>query len=123
MEKRFNEKVLDVAKTLAAKKAEDVIVLDVNHLTIIADYFVIASGRSTTHIKSLCDELEEDLNKKGIFAKRKEGYNEARWIVLDFSDILVHIFHREEREFYNIERLWVDGGNMLNYTLEMPQSV
>lgn len=120
MEKRFNEKVLDMAKTLAAKKAEDVIVLDINHLTILADYFVIASGRSTTHVKSLCDELEETLAKKGVFVKRKEGYNEARWIVLDFSDILVHIFHHDEREFYNIERLWTDGTNLLKYELELP---
>ena len=122
MDNRFNEKVLDMAKILAAKKGEDVVVLDVNHLTIIADYFVIASGRSTTHVKSLCDELEEELGKKGIFPKRKEGYNEARWIVLDFSDILVHIFHYEEREFYNIERLWTDGDNLLKYKLE-PASV
>jgi ribosome-associated protein len=122
LENRYDEKVLDMAKTLAAKKAEDVVVLDVKHLTIIADYFVIASGRSTTHIKSLCDELEEELAKKGIFAKRKEGYNEARWIVLDFLDVLVHIFHRDEREFYNIERLWVDGDNMLRYELEKPEA-
>ena len=118
MEQRFNEKVLEMAKILAAKKAEDVAVLHIENMTIIADYFVIASGRSTTHVKSLCDELEEDLGKKGISARRKEGYNEARWIVLDFSDILVHIFHREEREFYNIERLWSDGDNLLKYQLE-----
>lgn len=118
MDKRYNEKVLDMARTLAEKKAEDVVILHVDHMTVLADYFLIASGRSTTHIKSLCDELEEALAKKGIFAKRKEGYNEARWIVLDFTDILVHIFHREEREFYNIERLWVDGDNLLRYQPE-----
>lgn len=118
MEKEILDKVTCMAKTLSEKKAEDVVILDINQMTIIADYFLIATGRSTTHVKSLCDELEKALAKKGIFAKRKEGHKEARWIVLDFSDILVHIFHREEREFYNIERLWTNGGNIIKYRPE-----
>ena len=76
--------------------------------TIIADWFIIASGRSTTQVKALCDELEEKAAERGLIAQRKEGYQEGRWIVVDFGTILVHIFHPEEREYYKLERLWAD---------------
>ena len=87
--------------------------------TIIADWFVIASGRSTTQVKALCDELEEKTAEKGMIARRKEGYQEGRWIVMDYGTILVHIFHPEEREYYKLERLWVDDPqNCINYSKE-----
>lgn len=102
-----------IAQLLSDKKAQDVIIIDIEQLTVIADCFVIASGRSPVQVKALCDEIEEKMEETGEPVIRKEGYDAARWIVLDYGDILVHIFHRDEREFYNIERLWEDGSNII----------
>jgi ribosome-associated protein len=96
-------------KTLDGKKAEDIRVIGIKDLTIIADYFVIAGGTSVVHARSLADELEHKLKGLEIFPKKIEGGNKDGWIVLDYSDIVVHIFHKEQREFYNLERLWKDG--------------
>lgn len=111
----FEEKVLGMAKLLSGKKAADILVINVADKTIICDYFLIATGGSTTHVKSLCDELEAFTAKEGTPPRRIEGYSEGRWIVLDYGDVLVHLFHPEERAFYNIERLWSDNGNLLRY--------
>lgn len=119
MNQEFSLKVMDFAKILSSKQADDIVCINVSDLTIIADYFIVATGRSAVHVKSLADELEEALAKQGIFPTRKEGYSEGRWIVLDFNDILVHVFHKDEREFYNIERLWTDGNNVLKYNDEI----
>ncbi len=118
---RFTDEVLKYAKALSQKKGEDITLIDVAHLTILADYFIIATGRSTTHVKSICDEMILEMSKQGIHPTRKEGYNEGRWIVVDFQNVLVHIFHKDEREFYNIERLWVDGENQMNYVASPEQ--
>ena len=99
-------KLMDIA---AEKKAEGIIAIDVADKTIIADWFIICSGSSVLQVKSICDELCDKYHELGLNLRRKEGYNEGRWIVLDFGHILVHIFHPEEREYYNIERLWTDG--------------
>ena len=112
----FHEDVLSAAKQLYAKKAEDVRVLRVTHLTIVADYFILASGRSDVHVKSLCDEIRKLMQEKGRDQLRIEGYREGRWIVIDYGDILIHIFHRTEREFYGLERLWTDGDNSIVIT-------
>lgn len=111
----FDPRVLEMAKVLDAKKAEDILLIDVTGVTVIADAFLICSGRSTPHIKMLADELEQAMAQAGVFRLRMEGYQEGRWIVLDYGDILVHIFHREEREFYNIERLWKGENNSMPY--------
>lgn len=107
----FDDDVMSAAKQLFAKKAEDVYVINVSHLTIVADYFILASGRSDVHVKSLCDEISKYMHDKGYRLLRMEGSREGRWIVIDYGDILVHIFHKCEREFYGLERLWVDGNN------------
>ena len=99
---------LALCEALDNKKAFDILALNVADKTIIADWFIIASGRSTTQVKALCDELEEKAAERGLIAQRKEGYQEGRWIVVDFGTILVHIFHPEERQYYNMERLWAD---------------
>lgn len=91
------------------KKAYDIIAIDVADKTIIADWFIICSGTSAIQVKAICDEICDKYPQLGLNLRRKEGYNEGRWIVLDFGHILVHIFHPEEREYYNIERLWTDG--------------
>ena len=81
--------------------------IDVRESTILADWFVVATGRSTTHVRTLAEELEEKLAKEENLHKlRAEGAKEARWIVLDYGNVIVHIFHKDEREFYDIERLW-----------------
>lgn len=98
-----------IVKTLDTKKAEDIEVIGIKDLTIIADYFVIATGTSTTHTKSLADEVEFQLKEAGVSPSRTEGYNGSSWILLDYSDIVVHIFYKETREYYSLERLWSDG--------------
>jgi len=98
-----------IVKTLDSKKAEEIDVIGIKDLTIIADYFVIATGTSTTHTKSLADEVEFQLKETGIVPTRTEGYNGANWIILDYADIVVHIFYKETRQYYSLERLWADG--------------
>ena len=110
---------LALCEVLDNKKALDILAVNVADKTIIADWFVIASGHSTTQLKALCDELEEKAAERGLIARRKEGYQEGRWIVVDFGTILVHLFHPEEREYYKLERLWVDDPqHCINYSKE-----
>ncbi len=115
---QFNDDVMNVAKQLFLKKAEDVRVLHVSHLTIVADYFILASGRSDVHVRSLCDDVEKHMMSVGKQRLRIEGYREGRWIVLDYGDILIHVFHKQEREFYGLERLWIDGDNSVQISEE-----
>ncbi len=96
------------------KKAKDISVINIQDITIISDYFVICSGTSTTHIKAIADEVQFKLKEIGIEANHSEGYETARWILLDYSDVIIHVFHHEDRSFYNLERLWSDG-IMTNY--------
>ncbi|NLP26572.1 MAG: ribosome silencing factor [Clostridiales bacterium] len=103
------EVIAKIIKTLDAKKAEDIQAIGIKDLTIIADYFIIANGTSTTHTKTLADEVEHQLTEVGVKPTRVEGYNGASWIVLDYADIIVHIFYKETRDFYKLERLWSDG--------------
>ena len=112
------ERAREMAAALYSKGGEDILIINVEDMTIIADYFVICSGRSNIQVKALCDNLEDKMAESEILPTRKEGYSEGRWIVLDYSDILVHIFLQEEREFYNIERLWNAGANCTAYSGE-----
>ena len=91
-----------------SKKATDIVAVRVADKTVLADWFVFMSGTTAIHVKSICDEIEDRASEAGLTLRRREGYNEGRWIVLDYADILVHIFHPEEREYYNVERLWAD---------------
>lgn len=106
--RQARQKVTALLEVIESKKGEDIIAFNVEDKTIIAEWFVVCSGTSSLHVKSICDAIDEKHRELGLEIKRVEGYNEARWIVLDFSYILVHIFHPEEREYYNIERLWID---------------
>ena len=115
---RFGETdALAICKLLYEKKATDIIALHIGDKTIIADWFVVASGTSVTHVRALCDDLEEKAALIGLEIRRKEGYEDARWIVLDFGFALVHLFHPEERAYYNIERLWEGDDNMIRYPI------
>ncbi len=98
-----------VIELLEGKKARDISVINIQRISVLADYFVICSGTSSTHIKALSDELESKIEEQGTLCCHKEGYESARWILLDFNEVIVHIFIEEERSFYNLERLWSDG--------------
>lgn len=98
-----------IVEFLEEKKARDIQIVNIGDISILADYFVICSGTSTTHIRALADELEFKMKEQGVTAFHQEGYDTARWILLDFGEVIVHIFHDEDRQFYNLERLWADG--------------
>lgn len=101
-----DELVLKIEDILESKKAKNIKKIDIKNKTTIADYFIIASGTSTTHVKSLADNLEEELKKNNVYPKKIEGYNTGSWILLDYDDIIVHIFTENERINYSLEDLW-----------------
>ena len=104
-------------EALLAKKGRNPCVIDISKVTTIARYFVIVSGTSTTHIKALADSVEAELGRLGCNPYRRAGYGSARWILLDFSEVVVHIFHDDERTFYGLERLWQDGEFLLPHEM------
>jgi len=91
------------------KKAEDIKIIDISKVSVIADYFIIASGNNRNQVQALADNVQEELGKKGVDCKQIEGYQSANWILLDYNDIIVHIFNAEDRLFYDLERIWRDG--------------
>lgn len=99
-------------RSLDKHKAGDLRVIGVAGLTVIADYFVIASGTSTTQVKSLADYVEQELGEQGLTPLRTEGYAAGNWIVADYGTVIVHIFCTETRRFYDLERLWKDGKSL-----------
>ncbi len=103
--KEFAEKIRGI---LEDHKAEDVRIIDLRGKTEVADFFVIASGRSMTHTRSLIDNIEEELEKDGVSPIREEGVREGRWAVIDYGDVIVHVFNDETRLFYHLESLWQD---------------
>jgi ribosome-associated protein len=98
-----------IVNSLNNHKAEDIQVIGIRDLTVIADYFVIANGTSTTQVKALADYIEKELQEQGVTPLRIEGYSTANWILLDYGSVIVHVFYKETRDFYNLERLWKDG--------------
>lgn len=104
-----NEKLSTIVKALDSKRAEDIRIIEIGDLTIVADYFVIANGTSSTQTKALAEEVEFKMSQLGIEPNRTEGYQGATWVVLDYGDIIVHVFYKETRDQYNLERLWSDG--------------
>ncbi len=104
-----NEKLKIIVKAADSKRADDIKIIKIADLTIISDYFVIANGNSSTQTKAIADEIEFKMKEAGVSPLRTEGYQGANWIILDYGDIVVHVFYKETREFYNLERLWNDG--------------
>ncbi len=94
---------------LEDKKAEDITILDISEVSVLADYFIIASGNNRNQVQAMADSVDEELAKTGIHAKQVEGYQSANWILMDFSDVIVHVFDEEDRAFYDLERIWRDG--------------
>jgi len=98
-----------IVRALEEKKAKDIKVLKTDKLTVLADYFVLCTGTSTTHIKTLTDEVEKRLKEAGEPALRREGYRSGGWVLLDFGCVIVHLFLEDTRKFYALERLWGDA--------------
>ena len=101
--------VKQAVSLLDAKKAEDIVVLDIRELTSIGDFFIIASAGNTTLVKTLAEELEDKFAAEGIEPRRVEGASSAMWILMDYADVIVHVFYNEQRDFYCLERLWADA--------------
>jgi ribosome-associated protein len=94
---------------LEDKKAENITVIDIAEVSVLADYFIIASGKNKIQVQAMADNVEEILGKEGYELKQAEGYQTANWILLDYGDIVVHLFDTENRLFYDLERIWRDG--------------
>ena len=113
------ELVLEVCKALADKRGKDIIALYVREKTDICDYFIIASGSNAPQIKAMGESVEETIEKQfAITPTRTEGVRDGRWAVVDYGDVIVHIFNDDTRLFYHLERLWADGENMEKYVDE-----
>ena len=107
------DRSLEMAKlaitALEDKKAENIRGIDISQVSVIADYFIIAGGNNRSQIQALCDHVEQTLGRAGMPVKQIEGYDTANWVLLDFGDVIVHIFDRENRLLYDLERIWRDG--------------
>ena len=96
-------------EALEDKKAEDIQVIDISQVSVLADYFIIANGNSDSQVNALVDNVEEELHKAGYPLRQREGQASGSWVLLDFGDIIVHVFDKENRLFYDLERIWKDG--------------
>ena len=94
---------------LEDKKAEDIRIIDISEISTLADYFIIANGTNRSQIQALADNVEEALGRAGLSLKQVEGYETANWILMDYRDIIVHVFDKENRLFYDLDRIWRDG--------------
>lgn len=103
------EQAILTAKALDSKKGLDIQVIEIKDISVLADYMVIATGTSSTHVKALADEVEYKLDEAGVSVSHIEGYRSNSWILLDYIDVIVNVFSDEAREFYDLERLWQDG--------------
>ena len=103
------EMAVAAAKALDEKKGIGISAMEITDLTSLADYFVFATGSSNTQINALCGAVEKALDEQGVPVLRREGYRDGTWVLLDYGDIVVHVFSAEAREFYSLERLWSDG--------------
>ncbi|MDH4320171.1 MAG: ribosome silencing factor [Desulfobulbaceae bacterium] len=114
VQKRFSDKdsialARAIANTAIDKKAEDLIIMDVRGLAAFTDFFVIMSGRSTRHVQSLAESIDKEVSSKRLSSSNTEGLQEGQWVLLDYNDVVVHIFYEESRKFYDLEGLWHDA--------------
>lgn len=103
------EMVKIIYDALADKKAGDIKVIDIQNVSVISDYFIIADGSNKNQVQAMADNVEEEMEKAGCHIKQMEGYQTANWILMDYNDVIVHIFSSEDRLFYDLERIWRDG--------------
>lgn len=103
----------DMAKivydALDEKKGEDIKVIDISQITTMADYFIIANGTNQSQVQALVDNVQEKMNQAGYHVNRVEGNRDSSWILMDYTDVVVHVFDKEDRLFYDLERIWCDG--------------
>lgn len=99
---------------LEEKKGEDIQIIDIQEISVLADYFIIANGNNPNQVKAMADQVEETLGKAGYEVKQIEGYQSANWILMDYKDIIVHVFCKEDRLFYDLERIWRDGKTIVD---------
>ena len=97
---------------LDEKKGEDILIIDIAGISVLADYFIIANGSSESQVQAMVDNVEEEMHKAGYSLKQREGYGSGNWVLLDFGDVIVHVFDKENRLFYDLERIWRDGKNI-----------
>ena len=110
MDKNDSKKMAVLAvEALEEKKGDDIKVIDITEVSILADYFIIASGMNKNQVQALVDNVEETLGRAGYECRQVEGYQTANWILLDYGDVILHIFDSENRLFYDLERIWRDG--------------
>ena len=96
-------------KAIDDKKGQDIKIIDIHNVSVIADYFVIASGTNSNQVQAIVDNVEEQLGRAGFEAKQIEGNRNSSWILMDYGDMIIHIFDEENRLFYDLERIWRDG--------------
>jgi ribosome-associated protein len=101
--------LITAAKAADDKRAEDLIVLNMKGISLVADYFLICHGNSDKQVQAIAREMKEKAEEKGYEVKRMEGFDEAKWVLVDLGNVVAHIFHRDERSYYNLERLWGDA--------------
>ncbi|CAH1226542.1 MULTISPECIES: ribosome silencing factor [Paenibacillus] len=105
-----SKELMNMAVTAADdKKASNIVALDLKGISLVADYFVICHGNSDTQVQSIATEIRKQAHAAGVNIRGIEGMDSARWVLMDLGDVVVHVFHRDEREYYNIERLWSDA--------------
>ncbi len=97
---------------LDEKKGEDIRIIDIAGISVLADYFIIANGSSESQVQAMVDNVEEEMHKARYSLKQREGYGSGNWVLLDFGDVIVHVFDKENRLFYDLERIWRDGKNI-----------
>ncbi|RTR35348.1 ribosome silencing factor [Robertmurraya yapensis] len=104
-----NQLLKTAVKAADDKRAEDIVALNMKGISLIADYFVICHGNSDKQVQAIAREIKDKAEENGYDVRRMEGFDEARWILVDLGDVVAHIFHRDERSYYNLERLWGDA--------------
>lgn len=104
-----NEMVQLSVKAADDKRAEDIVVLDVQGISLVADYFMICHGNSEKQVEAIARELKDQAQENGFDVKRLEGLDQSRWVLIDLGDVIVHVFHRDDRSYYNLEKLWGDA--------------
>lgn len=111
----MNDKIKLICKALSDKKAVDIKIVQVKDVSSLVDYFVICSGKSAPQVKALYEHLDETMSGEGVEPRRQEGISEGKWIAVDYGDVFVHIFHSDTREFYQLDKLWSNGTNVVEY--------
>ena len=103
------ELLVTVSKAADDKRAEDIVVLDMKGISLITDYFLVCHGNSDKQVQAIAREMKEKAEEKGYTVKHLEGFDDAKWVLVDLGDVVAHVFHRDERGYYNLERLWGDA--------------